>query len=414
MRLTMNERRAVVKVVASRYQRGSKKHKGDILKEFMEITGYNRCYAAYLLRSHGKRIRISKDTVVEGDITKNAERVAHKIYDERVFHVLRKIWFIMDCICGKRLAPVLKEIIVKLEVHKEIKLNRTTRGKLLKISASTIDRLLSEEKKKDTIKGRSHTKPGTLLKNQIPIRTFSEWDEKRPGFVEVDLVGHEGGDPRGDFIQTLDMTDICTTWTETQAVRNKAQVWVFEAIKKIRGHLPFDLLGIDSDNGSEFINEHLFRYCKEEKITFTRSRKYRKNDNCYVEQKNYSVVRRAVGYLRYDTDGELAMLNELYGHLRLYTNYFQPVMKLIEKTRTGSKVTKRYDKPQTPYQRVLQSPHVPDKNKDEMKRQYAKLNPAELKRQITRLQNRLIDNAAKKKDLNRGIAKYGSTQEKRL
>ena len=414
MRLTMKERSSVVRVVAPRYQKGGKKHKGNILKEFMELTGYNRCYAAYLLRSHGKRIRISKDTVVEGDITKKAERVPHRIYDEVVFHVLRKIWFIMDCICGKRLAPVLKEIIAKLEMHKEIKLDRTTRGKLHKISAATIDRLLSEEKKKDNIKGRSHTKPGTLLKNQIPIRTFSEWDEKRPGFVEIDLVGHEGGDPRGDFIQTLDMTDICTTWTETQAVRNKAQVWVFEAIKKIRGHLPFDLLGIDSDNGSEFINDHLFRYCKEERITFTRSRKYRKNDNCYVEQKNYSVVRRAVGYLRYDTDGELAMLNELYGHLRLYTNYFQPVMKLIEKTRTGSRVTKRYDKPQTPYQRVLQSPHVPDKNKDEMKRQYAKLNPAELKRQITRLQNRLIDNAAKKKDLNRGIARYGSTQEKRL
>ena len=410
MRLTMKERSSVVKVVAPRYQKGGKKHKGNILKEFMELTGYNRCYAAYLLRSHGKRIRISKDTVVEGDITKKAERVPHRIYDEVVFHVLRKIWFIMDCICGKRLAPVLKEIIAKLEMHKEIKLDRTTRGKLHKISAATIDRLLSEEKKKDNIKGRSHTKPGTLLKNQIPIRTFSEWDEKMPGFVEIDIVGHEGGDPRGDFIQTLDMTDICTTWTETQAVRNKAQVWVFEAIKKIRGHLPFDLLGIDSDNGSEFINDHLFRYCKEERITFTRSRKYRKNDNCYVEQKNYSVVRRAVGYLRYDTDGELAMLNELYWHLRLYTNYFQPVMKLIEKTRTGSRVTKRYDKPQTPYQRVLQSPHVPDKNKDEMKRQYAKLNPAELKRQITRLQNRLIDNAAKKKDLNRGIAKYGSTQ----
>src|SRR3990172_3294411 len=349
MRLTMKERSSVVRVVAPRYQKGGKKHKGNILKEFMELTGYNRCYAAYLLRSHGKRIRISKDTVVEGDITKKAERVPHRIYDEVVFHVLRKIWFIMDCICGKRLAPVLKEIIAKLEMHKEI-----------------------------------------------------------------ELVGHEGGDPRGDFIQTLDLTDVCTTWTETQAVRNKAQVWVFEAIKKIRGHLPFDLLGIDSDNGSEFINDHLFRYCKEERITFTRSRKYRKNDNCYVEQKNYSVVRRAVGYLRYDTDGELAMLNELYWHLRLYTNYFQPVMKLIEKTRTGSRVTKRYDKPQTPYQRLIQSPHVPDKNKDEMKRQYAKLNPAELKRQITRLQNRLIDNAAKKKDLNRGIARYGSSQEKRL
>ena len=414
MGLTMKEKSSVVRVVASRYQKGGKKQKGRILKEFMELTGYNRCYAAYLLRSHGRKVWISKNTVIVGDITKRAKRVGHKTYDAGVFHVLKKIWFIMDCICGKRLAPVLKEIIVKLERYKEIKLDRTTRGKLLKISAATIDRLLSEEKKKDNLRGRSHTKPGTLLKNQIPIRTFSEWDEHRPGFVEIDLVGHEGGDARGDFIQTLDVVDVCTGWTETQAVRNKAQVWVFEALKDIRVHLPFDLLGIDSDNGSEFINEHLFRYCKEERITFTRSRKYRKNDNCYVEQKNYSVVRRAVGYLRYDTDGELAMLNELYGHLRLYTNYFQPVMKLLEKTRTGSRVTKRYDKPQTPYQRVLQSPHVPDKNKDEMKRQYAKLNPAELKRQITRLQNRLIDNAAKKKDLNRGIARYGSTQEKRL
>ena len=414
MGLTMKEKSSVVRVVASRYQKGGKKQKGRILKEFMELTGYNRCYAAYLLRSHGRKVWISKNTVIVGDITKRAKRVGHKTYDAGVFHVLKKIWFIMDCICGKRLAPVLKEIIVKLERYKEIKLDRTTRGKLLKISAATIDRLLSEEKKKDNLRGRSHTKPGTLLKNQIPIRTFSEWDEQRPGFVEIDLVGHEGGDARGDFIQTLDVVDVCTGWTETQAVRNKAQVWVFEALKDIRVHLPFDLLGIDSDNGSEFINDHLFRFCKEQKITFTRSRKYRKNDNCYVEQKNYSVVRRAVGYQRYDTEEELAILNELYGHLRFYTNYFQPVMKLVEKTRIGSRVVKRHDKAQTPYQRVLQSPLIPEENKSRMQELYAKLNPAELKRKITKLQNRLIDHAAIKKDLPRGIARYGSTQEKRL
>ena len=250
MRLTVKEKRSVVKVIALRYKKARKKEKKVILNEFIELTGYNRCYATYLLRSHGKRIRISKDIVLVGDITKKAARVGHRIYDDGVFHVLKKIWFIMDCICGKRLAPILQEIIAKLERHKEIKLDRTTRGKLRKISASSIDRLLSAEKKKSVIKGRSNTKPGTLLKNQIPIRTFSDWDEKRPGFAEIDLVGHEGGDPRGDFIQTLDLTDVCTTWTETKAVRNKAQVWVFDALKKIRVHLSFDLLGIDSDNGS--------------------------------------------------------------------------------------------------------------------------------------------------------------------
>lgn len=215
----------------------------------------------------------------------------------------------------------------------------------MKVSASTIDRLLRQEKKKYTLKSRSKTKPGTLLKNQIPIRTFSEWDEGRPGFMEIDLVGHDGGDARGEFIQTLDVTDVCTGWTETRAVRNKAQVWVFEALKEIMDRIPFDLLGIDSDNGSEFINHHLFRFCTERKITFTRTRSYRKNDNCFVEQKNYSVVRRFAGYLRYNTEEELKLLNELYSYLRLYTNFFQPVMKLTEKTRIGSGVIKRYDIP---------------------------------------------------------------------
>ncbi|MBF0466045.1 MAG: DDE-type integrase/transposase/recombinase [Nitrospirae bacterium] len=265
----------------------------------------------------------------------------------------------------------------------------TTREKLYRISPATIDRLLSNERKKYNLKGKSHTKPGTLLKSQIPVKTFSQWDKKRPGFTEIDLVGHEGGNSQGEFIQTLDVTDVCTGWTDTQAVRNKAEKWVFAALKEIRGRLPFNLVVIDSDNGSEFINSHLLRYCEEQRITFTRARSGRKNDNCFVEQKNYSVVRRAVGYLRYDTAKELDVLNELYGYLRLYTNFFQPVMKLTEKTRTGSKITKKYDKPITPYQRVLMSPHVPQENKDRLQNQYALLNPAKLKRNIIRLQEKL-------------------------
>lgn len=311
---------------------------------------------------------------------------------------LIKIWLIMDCICGKRLAPILKEIIRVLVRHKEIRIDKGTRKKLCKISAATIDRLLAYERKKQTLRGSSHTKPGTLLKSHIPIRTFSEWDDRRPGFVEVDLVGHDGGDGRGEFAQTLDVTDVCTGWTETEAVKNKAQVWVFHALQDIRNRLPFDLIGIDSDNGSEFINYHLLKFCSEERITFTRARSYRKNDNCFVEQKNYSIVRRAVGYCRHDTQEEVKLLNEIYGHLRLYTNFFQPVMKLIEKTRIGSKVIKKYDTPpRTPFQRVIESPHIPEDGKEALKKQYASLNPASLKRTITKLQDRLLKLVSLKK-----------------
>jgi hypothetical protein len=257
------------------------------------------------------------------------------------------------------------------------------------MSAATIDRLLRPERKKYELKGRSRTKPGTLLKHQIPIRTFSEWNENKPGFVEIDLVSHDGGVAAGDFCQTLDVTDISTTWTETAAVRNKAQVHVFAALKQLRGNLPFSLLGIDSDNGSEFINAELERYCRKQEITFTRSRPYRKNDNCFVEQKNYSVVRRAVGYARYDTEEQLALLNQLYGYLRLYTNFFMPSMKLVSKERCGSQVKKRYDQAQTPYRRVMAAPEISEGKKRKLQMQYETLNPADLKRKIERLQSKL-------------------------
>jgi hypothetical protein len=390
MRLTMKERQSVTAVVAARYRRTGKKDKKTILNEFTQVTGYNRSYAGFLLRAWGKRVRINNKLVLVGDGRKKIKRDRPRVYDDNVLCALKKIWMIMDCICGKRLAPVLGELIATLKQHGEIELDEETKEKLLTISAATIDRLLGKERKRMSLRRRSRTKPGTLLKHQIPIKTFSQWDEQRPGFVEIDLVGHEGGNTSGDYIQTLDVTDVCTGWTEVQAVKNKAQVWVFEALKQIRQRLPFDLLGIDSDNGSEFINDQLYRYCLKEEITFTRARAYRKNDNCYVEQKNWSVVRRALGYLRHDTQQDLEIINQLYAYLRLYTNYFQPVMKLIEKTRIGSRIKKRYDKPKTPYQRVLESPCVvEDQRKDALIAQYAKLNPAELKRQITKLQGKL-------------------------
>jgi len=390
MRLTMKERKKATAILAPRYQKARKKEKGKMLNEFVALTGYLRSYASHVLNSHGKRVKINKNYTMQADIRKKAHWRREKIYDEDVKKPLIKIWYIMDCICGKRLAPVMGAVIRKLEQFKEIALDEKVREKLLRISAATIDRMVAGERRKQMIKGRSNTKPGTLLRNQIPVRTFSEWDEQKPGFTEVDLVGHDGGDASGEFIQTLDVTDVCTTWTETQAVRNKAQRWVFDALKDIRQRLPFPLLGIDSDSGAEFINHHLYNYCQEEGITFTRSRSYRKNDNCFVEQKNYSVVRRAVGYARYDTGEELLAINELNRHLRLYTNFFQPSMKLIEKTRSGSRVTKKYDTAMTPYQRVLQSVHVSDDVKKKLKKQYRTLNPASLKRQITRLQQKLL------------------------
>jgi hypothetical protein len=388
MRLTMRERKTVTKVFVDRYKRTRKKEKGIVLDEFVEMTGYHRTYASEVLRGAKKVGGASSGG-------KRSRRKRPVFYDELVAKVLTRIWVILDCICGKRLVAALPEIVPILERFGEIRLSAKTREKLLRISASTIDRLLTGVRQEFASRGRSRTKPGTLLKHQIPIRTFADWDEQRPGFVEIDLVGHEGGVSRGDFLHTLDVTDVFTGWTETQAVRNKAQVWVFGALKDIRTRLPFQLLGIDSDNGSEFINDQLLRYCREEKITFTRSRSTRKNDNCYVEQKNYSIVRRAVGYYRYDTEQQLELLNQLYQTLRLYTNYFQPVMKLREKTRVGSRVSKRYDQPKTPYRRLLDSSSLTSPVKRPLRAQYASLNPAALKRQITRLQQQLMKLAAR-------------------
>lgn len=396
MRLTLKEKRSVTGVVAARYQKASKKEKRAMLDEFTLLTGYNRCYASHLLASHGKQALLNNARFV-AKISKRSPHGRQPIYDSNVKSALKMIWVIMDCICGKRLAPMLKEVINRLELHQEFSVDDKTRELLLKISPSTIDRLMASERKSLNALAKARTKPGTLLKSQIPIKTFSDWNEQRPGFVEIDLVGHEGGTNSGDFIQSLDVTDVCTGWTEVQAVRNKAQTWVFEAIKDIRERLPFELLGIDSDNGGEFINNQLLRYCQQQHITFTRSRSLRKNDNCFVEQKNYSVVRRSVGYLRYDTEQELKLLNELYSNLRLYTNYFQPVMKMVEKQRVGSKVKKKYDEARTPYERVIESDQVSKEKKRRLREGYEKANPAQLKREITRLQNELIKISSKKR-----------------
>ncbi len=390
MPLTMAEKHAVTRKLADRYRRASKKEKGEVLDTLCEITGYNRDHAARLLRA-GPPPRKKK----------KKRRVRPHVYDADVLFALRKVWATLDGLCGKRLVAVMEETIAAMERHGELMVSGEVRSKLLSVSAATIDRMLAPDRARLSFKGRCGTKPGTLLKHQIPMRTFADWDDARPGFLEIDLVGHEGGVLRGEYCQTLDATDIATGWTETRAVRNKAQVHVFAALKEIRASLPFPLLGIDSDNGTEFINHELLRYCKDKRITFTRSRAYKKNDGCYVEQKNWSVVRRNVGYARFDTPEELGVLGELYTVLREHTNFFMPSTKLISKTRDGAKVTKRYDRAKTPYARALGSEHVTDAVKRRLTKRYETLNPVALKRKIAELQKRLYELVSLKESIRR-------------
>lgn len=397
MGLTMKERKALINQTATRYRRSSKKKKGKILDEFVLTTGYTRKYASWILRLWGTKryVRIDGQLVslVVGQPRKIKRRSRAREYDKEVFKALKKVWYIFRCLCGKRLAPVLRTMLPILYKFGEIDFDDEVRVKLEKISAATIDRLLKAEKRKLKIKGKTHTKPGSLLKHQIPIRTFSGWDEAKPGYVEVDLVGHEGGDSSGDFAFTLNVTDVATGWTEPRAIKNKAQKWTFEALMMISQQIPFPILGIDSDNGGEFINNQLFRYCEKHNIEFTRSRPYRKNDNCFVEQKNNCIVREYVGYPRYETEQQLEILNEIYARVRLLNNFFFPSMKLEKKERVGSRVRKRYDYPKTPHQRIVESNHISEIIKYKLSMQFNELNPAELHRQILKLQDKLYKTA---------------------
>jgi len=377
--LTMRQKQAVTRELKAGYKKAGKKKKGGMLNDFCELTGYNRAYAARLLRTDfiprsRKTIEVNKRKVV---------------YDTEVFDALIKIWMIADGICGKRLAPFLPELLDKLIQYKEIKINKMVYGKLIKISASTIDRLLKNTKKKLALKGRSTTKPGTLLKHQIPIRTFSDWDDSKAGFFEVDCVANCGNNTAGEYVNTLNLTDIKTAWMEFEAVMGKGELRILAAIENRRAACPIPFLGIDSDGGGEFINAHLNKYCINKKLTFTRSRPYRKNDQNFIEQKNYSVIRRVLGYARFDTYEQLNLVNKILSLYRLYVNFFQPVDRLHEKIRNGARVTRRYKKALTPFRRIAACPEINNNIKQKLSSLYAKLNPADIKRRIDLLRQKL-------------------------
>lgn len=366
--MSQRSKRELVAAIHPRYLKASKSGKQQILNEFVAATGYHRKYAIRLLK-HGSK-------------PKGRRKVGrNKVYQGEVVQALTQIREICGRICSKRLKPFLPEIVSVLERHQELTLSSEVKALLLGMSRATIDRCLKAARFEKQ-RGLSTTKPGTLLKQAIAVRTWRDWDDARPGFMEMDLVAHCGATTAGQYLNTLTATDVSTGWTECLALPNKTQAAVSQAISDLRQHLPFPLLGIDSDNGSEFINDTLYRYCLAEQITFTRSRPYRKNDQAHVEQKNWSVVRHTVGYDRLETDDELLVLAAIYADLRLYVNFFQPVLKLIGKVQVDGRTVNQYDQATTPFRRVLASDRISLYVKAGLTNQYVQLNPVTLRQQI--------------------------------
>jgi hypothetical protein len=400
MGLTMQEKQAWTGEIAPRYRQSDKGGKTKILDEFVQATGYNRKYALHILTHWGKETWVTLDgkpVKLKAETAKRRKGGGRKpFYGPEVIACLRAIWAFFWYPCGKLLAPLIRCQMPFFAAWDPFHITADIGKKLLQISPATIDRTLKEDRNKLAIRGISGTKPGKLLKKHIPVRTHYPWNERKPEFFEIDTVHHCGERDSGEFCLTLDATDVASGWVELRPLLNKAQKWVIQALPDIHTSLTFPLLGIDSDNGSEFINHSLLSWCDTNRITFTRTRPYKKNDNCFVEQKNLTCVRDYVGYRRFDTPAEHQALARVYATLCPLLNYFLPTVK----QRQGVKVRKVYDQPQSPYQRLMASPDLPDQVKAELKGRYQQYNPVLLQQEVHRAVNALME-LNRRKDLMR-------------
>ena len=377
--LSYQARREVLQQAEPQYREASSSQKRTLLDAFVSTTGYHRKYARWLL-NHAEEVQQTHG------------RSQLRKYGQEVQHALFLAWHAANRICAKRLIPFLPTLIEALERHEHLHLTEECRRQLLSMSAATADRLLRSQRTLGQ-RGLSTTRAGTLLKQQIPIRTFEAWTETQPGFLEADLVAHCGTDIEGGYLYTLTLTDVATGWTACLPLLHRSQEAVLAVLQRVRTLFPFPILGIDTDNGGEFINDAVIAYCEQEQSTFTRGRPYLKNDQCFVEQKNGAIVRQVVGHDRLVGEHAYRQLTELYRSLRLYVNCFQPSMKLLSKQREGKKVRSVYDPAKTPLQRLLLSGALPAQKQQELLEVAHALDPIRLFQQLKQLQQAVFRRA---------------------
>ena len=374
--MTLKARTELMKSLRGAYSGSSGDEKKKLLDGFVEATGYHRKYAIRLLRKEpGTRINLKRGRVTYGD---------------DVVQALLKVWTAAFFICSKRLEPFMPELVDSMERHGHLQIAAETREKLLAISSSTIDRLLRAHKK--AVGRPTHYAKNAVsrLRSEITVRTFADWEEKEPGYCEIDLVAHNGGNPHGQFCHSLVLTDVFSAYTDFTVLLNKEEDSVIAALEAILARLPFALKGIDVDNGSEFLNHKLAHFCAQRAIRLTRGRPYRKNDQCYVEEKNGSIIRRHVGYRRFEGPAAQKLLLEIYARLRLFVNYFQPSQKLQSKARRGSKVTSKYSRALTPVARLLACPQLEETQKERMRLSFKSFDPVEILAKIDASKQQLV------------------------
>lgn len=377
--MDMHTRNQYLKEVRVEYLKAAKAEKSRLLTEAVKRT---RLDQKYLIKKLKPRSNLDRVEVIR--------RSRNVIYDGEVRAALARCWKIFDHPCGQRLAPLLKTEVNRLRKFCELQCSDAVAAKLNTISARTIDEKLQQTKEVERAKRKYHQKIHPLLYQKVPVKVFVEQDRGAPGNIPIDCVEHCGASAAGEFIHTVSTTDIATGWWEGAALMGRGQERTTVAISMARARYPCVWISVHSDNGTEFINWHLYHYCEQERLEFSRSRPYQKNDNCLVEQKNWTHVKKFVGYLRYDTAAELAILNDLYrNEFRLFKNFFQPVIMLISKERMGGKIHRKYDTPKTPYARVMASHAVSREVKETLRRTYEPLNPAALKRAIDAKLHRL-------------------------